>query len=251
MDKLKFSGSNAKLVRLERLTKKKVYAFNTLSGWSCPGANDCLSKVIIENGKKQVKDGPNTKFRCYSASEEALYNPLYDLCKHNFDLLRGKSTDEMSELISQSLPADDLPYIVRLHSAGDISCDNEFMAWMAIAKKYPQHVFYAYTKSLNYWVRHLRELECIPNLLLTASYGGRHDDLIKEYGLRHTVVVLSMLQARLRGLPVDTTDKYAALEKYKDTSFALLIHGIQPKNTPSSKAWQHVRKTSGGYNRKD
>ena len=79
---LKFSNANAKTQALandaelaEYLTdKRKIYSLDLLSGYSCPHADECLSKAVVQpNGKRKIKDGKNTKFRCFSASQEVQY----------------------------------------------------------------------------------------------------------------------------------------------------------------------------------
>ena len=58
---VKFSPANAKLKALNHVPelqswlqdRRKVYSFDLLSGWSCPQAKDCLSKVVqLEHGRK-------------------------------------------------------------------------------------------------------------------------------------------------------------------------------------------------------
>ena len=74
----KWSKANAKIEALQTveslkqyLEGKKVYSFDLLSGFSCPFAKDCLSKATEDSeGKRTIKDGPHTKFRCFSASQE-------------------------------------------------------------------------------------------------------------------------------------------------------------------------------------
>ena len=94
---LSFSEANVKIKALKRVEelqpylegKRKVYSFDLLSGYSCPFAEKCLSKAVQINGKRKIKDGPKTEFRCFSASQEAQYNGVYDKRKANFDALRG------------------------------------------------------------------------------------------------------------------------------------------------------------------
>ena len=93
---VKWSEANAKIEALQTveslkqyLEGKKVYSFDLLSGFSCPFAHDCLSKAVEDSeGKRTIKDGPNTKFRCFSASQEVQYNGVYNRRKNNFDSLR-------------------------------------------------------------------------------------------------------------------------------------------------------------------
>ena len=84
---LKFSKANAKTEALKQVDelkpylegKRKIYSLDLLSGYSCPAAHDCLSKAVAdENGKRKIKDGPHTKFRCFSASQEVQYTNVYN-----------------------------------------------------------------------------------------------------------------------------------------------------------------------------
>lgn len=98
----------------------------------------------------------------------------------------------------------------------------------------PEIRFYGYTKALTYWVRFMSEKGPLPsNVLLTASYGGRNDHLIEEHGLRYSVVVYSFEEAENMGLRIDKDDSIAYSSR---ESFALLIHGSQPKGSKASKA---------------
>ena len=128
---------------------------------------------------------------------------------------------------------------VRIHVAGDFINYTYFKSWCTVAERNPEVIFYAYTKSLPFWLKG-RDAQIIPeNLHLTASRGGRYDRLIDPYGFREARVVFSEKEAKKLSLELDTND-YHAWRKL-DKSFALLIHGIQPPNTPASKALQLIR----------
>ena len=227
---LKFGLANAKLVALQKKLKRKVFTISTLSGYACPFAEKCLSKAVIgKDGKTKIKDGPKTEFRCFSASQEVIYPAVYASRKYNFDLLRKLTAVEQAKLILASLPPK--AGIVRIHVAGDFFNQANFDAWLAVATFRPNVLFYAYTKSLPYWVKRLGQIP--PNLVLTASYGGRCDDLIAEYGLRSVKVVYSVGEARRLKLPIDHDDSHAAIA---GGDFALLIHGIQPAKSKAGKA---------------
>jgi hypothetical protein len=149
--------------------KRKVYSFDLLSGHSCPFAEQCLSKVKIVDGKRKVVDGKKTEFRCFSASQEATYTNVYNSRKKNFDNLRGKSATEMVSIIRDQMPKN--LGICRIHVAGDFFSPAYFEAWIRTAIMNPDRLFYAYTKSLPYWVDNLA---IIPdNLILTARYDCR------------------------------------------------------------------------------
>ena len=61
---------------------------------------------------------------------------------------------------------------------------------------------------------------------MTASYGGTRDELIGEYNLRSAIVVENEEEANKLGLEIDHDDSIAISN---GPSFALLIHGPQPK----------------------
>jgi hypothetical protein len=236
---LKFSEANAKIEALGNVASlakflannRKVYSFDLLSGWSCPFAKDCLSRAIVVDGSRKIKDGPHTQFRCFSASQEVQYTNVYNLRKSNFDHIRQfQSAEDMASEIDNAMP-DNLG-ICRIHVAGDFFNQTYMLAWIIVARMNPDRLFYAYTKSLKYWV----ELQhCIPdNFILTASYGGRHDELIEKHNLRFAKVVLNAESAD--DLPIDHDDSHAADPAIKNNSFALLIHGTQPKGSEAGKA---------------
>ena len=218
--------------------KRKVYSFDLLSGHSCPFAEQCLSKVKIVDGKRKVVDGKKTEFRCFSASQEATYTNVYNSRKKNFDNLRGKSATEMVSIIRDQMPKN--LGICRIHVAGDFFSPAYFEAWIRTAIMNPDRLFYAYTKSLPYWVDNLA---IIPdNLILTASYGGRRDDMIVDYDLRSAKVVFSYEEADMLGLEVDHDDTHAANPFWATDDFALIIHGIQPKGSEASEAIKQLKK---------
>ena len=252
---LKFSKANAKTQALkndselaEYLTdNRKIYSLDLLSGWSCPHAKDCLSKAIVQdNGKRKIKDGKDTQFRCFSASQEVQYTNVYNSRKHNFDMLRKLSCGEMVDMINQSLPTN--AGIVRIHVAGDFFSQQYMEAWYTVALLNPKILFYAYTKSLRFWLA-IKEFPILHNFVLTASYGGTHDHLIDEFNLRSAKVVFSVAEAAELGLEIDHDDSHAAKPSLRDNSFALLIHGTQPAGSEASTALKKL-KGKGSYSRK-
>jgi len=253
---LKFSKANAKTQALANDAElaeylqgnRKIYSLDLLSGWSCPHAKDCLSKAVVQdNGKRKIKDGKDTQFRCFSASQEVQYTNVYNSRKHNFDLLRKQNHEEMVKLINSSLPEN--AGIVRIHVAGDFFSLPYMHAWYMVAALNPNVLFYAYTKSLKFWVGGINELPILHNFVLTASYGGRDDHMIDEFNLRSTKVVFSEAEAEELGLAIDHDDSHAAKPSLRDNSFALLIHGTQPAGSEASTALKKL-KGKGSYSRK-
>jgi Gene product 88 len=232
---LKFNRGNAKLGR-------DIWTFSLPAGYACPGALECLSKANRDTGK--ITDGSQTKFRCFAASDEAQYKNTREQRWHNFNLLKNKSMAEMSELIQASLPRQ--AGIIRVHVSGDFFNQFYFDAWMHVARCHPLRTFYAYTKSLPFWVRRIGDIP--KNFALNASRGGVHDELIQKHDLKYAEVVFSIKEAVTKKLEIDHDDSHA----YKSGKpFALLIHGTQPAGSLAAKALSALRKLGWhGYGKK-
>lgn len=231
---LKFQMGNAKL-------DKGIAHISLPAGHACPFADKCLAKVSRDGGKLQ--EGANTEFRCYSASMEVAFPSVRRARWYNFDLLKGKTTAEMAELIQESIPEH--AYMVRIHVSGDFFSIAYFDAWIKVARQNPRKVFYAYTKSLPFWVK---RAGVIPeNFILNASLGGKADNLAQEHNLKTVKVVYSVKEAKQQGLQIDHDDSLA----WKQTkSFALLVHGTMKAGSFASKAVSALRKLGiGSYSR--
>lgn len=215
---LKFGSGNAKL-------GKEITTFSLPAGWTCPGAAQCLARANRQTGK--IQDGSAQQFRCFAASAEAAYRNVRESRWHNFELLKGKSAAEMEKLILDSIPEN--TSIVRIHVSGDFFSEDYFRAWIGAAQKRSEIKFYAYTKSIHFWLRLKGEIPS--NLILTASEGGKFDANIGEF--KRAKVVFSEEQAAALGLSIDHDDSHAYEGR---ESFALLLHGTQAKGTESAKA---------------
>jgi hypothetical protein len=228
---LSFQKGNAKL-------GKKIFTFSIVSGYTCPFAKDCLAKVDRLTGK--LTDGPDTQFRCFSASQEALFPAVRKSRWDNFEkILNAIKNNTLVELILNSIPKK--ATVIRVHVAGDFFNQVYFNAWMEVAKRLPSVTFYAYTKSIGYWVNQLGNIPS--NFKLNASYGGKQDSLIEQYNLKYAKVVFSVEQAVNLKIDHDDTSAYM-----RDESFCLLIHNTQPKGSEASKALSKLRKLGiGGY----
>ena len=227
---LRFSNDNAKLDKINdwyvpRFGRMaRVYSLSLPSGWTCPFAKDCLSKADRETGR--ITDGKEAHFRCFSATMES-HNPAYrKKVWDNLTLIRKMGYEELVETIYQSI-MQELPRsanILRPHVGGEFFNERYFKAWMKVASMFPDIHFYSYTKSLPYWIANA---DLIPdNYTLTASRGGSHDELIDIHGLKCAEVVFSVEEAEEKGLEIDYDERHAIIGK---ESYALLIHGTQPK----------------------
>ena len=117
---MKFNKANDKLKKLYKAVslvkwlnrmigraKAKVYSFDLLSGVMCPMAMLCRSRARVneETGKRTIEDGPRTKFRCFSASQEVLFTNVYKNRKTNSDaMVACSSSFEMADKLISVLP---------------------------------------------------------------------------------------------------------------------------------------------------
>ncbi len=220
-------GGNAKL-------QGNVHTFSLPAGHSCPGAKDCLSRADPDTGK--ISDGKFNKFRCFAATSEAMYSNVRESRWNNFNLLMAAGTvSAMTELLLASMPKK-LTHM-RIHVSGDFFSQTYFDAWCRAASARPEVEFYAYTKSLRYWVSRIPEIP--KNLRLVASYGGKHDELIAAHDLPNVVVVSHPEEATALGLEVDHDDSLAA--DHNVQRFALLIHGQQAPSSKGSAAIKRMK----------
>ena len=241
MDKLKFGDPNAKLKKMIKKVGLVLKTFTLPAGHTCPAAKDCFSRADRETGK--VTDGPDTVFRCFMASAEARSPSLRKLVWHNLELIKEalkrdaqagfENMPHTSQLINKSLPKKF--DIMRVHVGGDFFNKEYLQAWIEVAKLNPDKVFYSYSKSL-----HLFKQFALPeNLVLTASRGGKHDDLIDLHGWKEALVVYSEEEAAERGLEIDHDDTHAA---FGEENLALLIHGTQPAGSMARHALQAIKR---------
>ena len=218
--------------------KPVVYSFSLPSGWTCPFALNCLSKAHRITGK--ITDGKHTTFRCFSASDEARSTQTRRQRWHNFDMLRQLDFEDMVTLLASSLPHD--CDICRVHVGGDFFNQRYFEAWLQVARLFPTKQFYAYTKSIPYWISNLDNIPS--NFILNGSRGGSRDNLMDEYNLKIAEVVLSLDEAEEKDLPIDHDEFYALNAK---GNFALLIHGTQPKGSEAGEAIKELKNNGVQY----
>jgi len=244
-NKITWNVGNAKL-------PKRIIHLSLPSGHTCPAADKCLSRAHMITGK--ITDGPNTEFRCYAASMEAVYKHLRNQRWGNLIKLKNQSRKKTFQLLSASLKRKHDDYIndhgqrpiIRAHVGGDFFNKSYFLAWMDLARAFAPTWFYAYTKRLDLWTTLTDEIPS--NFELNASYGGKYDQLIDRYDLKSARVVYSPEEADKLGLEIDQDDSHA----YKrGPSFAQLIHGTQPAGSCASKALTKLKDHGWtGYNKR-
>ena len=178
-----------------------VYEWNLPTGHTCPFADDCLVKVDRDSGKFLNR---SKTYRCYAANAERFPGVRNS---------RWVNFENAKKGIIPKLPST--AKAVRIHASGDFFSQAYFDLWLQFCRDNSEVEFWAYTKSLNYWVSRLNQIPS--NLVLTASYGGRQDELIKTYNLKHAIVIPNKDAAI--GMPIDINDDLA---RTPDISFYLL-----------------------------
>jgi hypothetical protein len=224
---LKFSFGNSKINLLSgyfNIKPKQVACFDLPAGYTCPMAGVCKAYANKVTGK--VITPKTSMFRCYAASTEVAFTNVRKLRWYNFDLLRNKNETEMFQIINVSLPKD--IKIIRIHSSGDFFDIKYFYAWCKIAVEHPEINFFGYSKVLAY-IRHIQELD-LSNFKMIYSYGGKQDSFLldepRAYVVKYPNDAVSL------GVPVACQDNPVDDYEYimSGKSFALALHGTQPKN---------------------
>jgi hypothetical protein len=240
---LGFSKNNAKL---------EWPYFSLPAGYTCPFATVCKNfpakwEGPLRGGKfkkpssweKNVKAGPKAEMMCYAARAQGQYPGANVQAFKNLDLIKKMKTKEkIADLIVRSMKYHNLDNtdVLRIHEAGDFFNQEYFDAWVEVAKRLPNTLFYAYTVSLPYYMARKNSLP--NNFKVIASMDKNNEDFILDNDLRYSRVVNSPEEAKELGLPIDVDD---SLAWGTDDNFALIIHGGQPKGSEAAKALKKNR----------
>ncbi len=241
---LTFSKGNAKL-------GTQTLIFNLPAGKTCPGALFCKSFAVVDsNGKRSIRDGEHTQFRCFAASSEVQYDGAFYNRANNLqtvvDYLQV-GVDHAAEQLNVALQhfKTRKTSLVRIHESGDFFSIEYLEAWVKVAQMNPNLKFYCYSKSLHIFSE-FGVANLPSNFYLTASYGGKFDYMIDANLFpRYSKVVMTDEDAERMGLEVDHDDSHC----FGDRPFALLVHGTQPKGSEWGAAIRARRKAGqfGGY----
>ena len=233
MKKLKFGKGNKKLT-------KDTLVYSHPAGITCPGANSCKAFVTLKDDKRVLNRGSESLFTCFAASEELRYPNVFKSRKYNYDLINSyvikKDLKGLTDLINQSIQANKKNITkVRIHESGDFFNIIYLKAWLNVARLNKDLKFYCYSKSLDFFL----EVLLPNNFYMVASYGSRHDYLIDQgYFTKYSKVVFSEDEALRLGLKIDKDDSLC----FGNKAFALLLHGMQEKNTASAEALKLIKR---------
>jgi len=236
--------------------RKNTIHLSIPAGWTCkPWATECYTHAAPHTGK--ITDGKQQKFRCYAATMEAVYPSHRKSLWNNYQTLLYNIHDTAklyNTLLHSVVPIineyyeehEHWPKIRIFGTSGDFWHKNMYLACIALATFLKDIRVYWYTKAIPLWIKYNRLIP--PNLEQNASLGGRYDHLIYEHNLKYAKVVFSFDQARKLGLPIDKRDELAS---EPGGSFAIPLHGVQPKGSEASTALQ-IMKREGfrGYSKR-
>lgn len=217
-----------KYTRKTTYYRQVTHEFNLPAGWSCPWAENCLTKADRATGKR-VATG--TGYVCYAAVAER-FPSVRGTRWANFEAVREHLRD-----VDGPFPVPRRATHVRIHGSGDFFSQAYFDRWLTTARAHPDVKFWAFTKSIGYWVARLGEIP--PNLELQASRGSKQDELIDRHGLKCSEVFATVEDVP-PGMWIDTDDLAA---QTPGGSFALVDNFTTDPDTPEKIARHNLTAT--------
>jgi len=177
---------NAKMKKTSKENNAKIFnfsipAYKTRSGKvTCPFADTCVKYCYAQKGNytrfPKVQDLMEQK---YKISKTAEFIPLM-----NEEIKKKKATH------------------VRIHDSGDFYSPEYLKKWVQIANDNKEVIFYAYTKSIKFFVDGL----LLPkNLKIIFSEGSKTDDLINVAKDRHARIFKTVEELNAAGY-IDASD---------------------------------------------
>jgi hypothetical protein len=180
----RISNSNEKMNKTAKVLAKHTGRRAKVVSFNLPAAID-----FSVNGAKHntcPKAGA-CKAVCYARQNTFVYPDAIRVRIDNlWSTMRPTFVDEMAEEIGKATH-------VRIHDSGDFYSQQYLDSWIAIARKRPDVVFYAYTKSL-----HLNWQAAPENLRIVQSEGGKLDALI-DYSRPHSRIVVDVPSGYVNG----------------------------------------------------
>lgn len=154
-----------------KLRKDKIIAFNL------PADED-------ENGIPTCPNAGICKSFCYAKQGRYNFPNVAQPRQHNFDYLLSLNDDytHFTATACQDLATIKQKYKkirgVRIHDSGDMFSRNYFRAWVEVAKKNPDIIFYAYTKMILLFHEIMDDWGMPDNMRIVQSVGGKQDKYI-------------------------------------------------------------------------
>lgn len=213
---ISLSDGNAKLVKTSGETYKVLgfgipadYTFIDNNGQSCntcPGACACKGVCYAKQGRYLMPNVMDAKHANLMAS------------------LTDTFSDDMVALLKKRRTYN----VVRIHDAGDFYSQEYYNKWCDIARRMPDRIFYAYTKTLTLDLYSNKP----NNLRIIQSLGGLHDSLV-DMSQPHSRI-FSSDDARIAAGYVDgNVNDIPAIEGI--VNIGLVYHGVRKLTLPQVK----------------
>ncbi|KKL98627.1 hypothetical protein LCGC14_1822530 [marine sediment metagenome] len=173
------------LTQNSKLKKDNIWSFGLPAVKTCPQAGECANYCYARKGRYVFGTVKSHKERCFDHSKTLLF--IRDIC-------REIDSHQQSGI-----------NIIRIHDSGDFYNRLYARQWFAIAKRKPNIIFYAYTKSVEMFKefrlgRNADNTHVIPdNFRVIYSYGGKQDQLIDINLDRHAWIFDNEQDLRLAG----------------------------------------------------
>jgi hypothetical protein len=160
--RVEFSRSNSKVEELAAKLGLTQCSYGKSTVQSCAFAGSCV-RFCYQNVIK------------YPASLR--------LHAHNYYMTYAKTQAEILEVLDLGYKSASQPDIIRLNDNGDFTSKNEILAFVDMANKYPQTVFYGYTKNTPhlYKARQQYGMKFPSNLRISISDLNDNDKTSEKY----------------------------------------------------------------------
>ena len=187
---------NAKLKKTSKKNNAKIFnfsipAYKTRSGkLTCPFADSCVKYCYAQKGNyTRFPVVQNLMEQKYKISKTNNFIPLM-----NEEIAKKKATH------------------IRIHDSGDFYSVEYLQKWVDIATQNTNVIFYAYTKSIKFFINGLK----LPkNLKIIFSEGSKTDNLINVNKHRHARIFKSKELLEAAGYTNASEDDLKAIQENK------------------------------------
>jgi hypothetical protein len=178
------SDSNSKMEKTAKVLQKHTGRRAKVVSFNLPASIDFSVNGV---GFNTCPQAGACKAVCYARQGQFVSTNAIQLRIDNlWSTFRETFVDEMADEIGKATH-------VRIHDSGDFYSQSYLDSWIAIARRRPDVVFYAYTKSL-----HLDWNNAPDNLRIVQSEGGKLDRLI-DYQKPHSRIVVDVPTGYVNG----------------------------------------------------
>ena len=184
--------------------------------------NSKISKAAVKTADFAILPVKTCPFagecRKYCYAQKGFYklNPaVWSALRYRYTMTKSKAfVDRMCTEISRAKVK-----AIRIHSAGDFYSAEYLGKWIAIAERFPDIKFYAYTKS----VRMVKSVKLPSNMIIIYSLGGLQDADIDTSRDRHARIFSDIRSLRLSGY-VDCSKDDTRAWRSKSGKIGLVAH---------------------------